>query len=147
MPPDLEPRRVLVELKGHELRVQYPRIAFEDGTTLEPDFAVLDTGLEVALLGPASEVPRGVGPVRGGMLFGLSGSPLPTQNYEGTLLLGTNRECHENVEVAFAKGLPCWIIGLPILRHYHLLLAPDPSLPRGPVLARPPLTRHLGTPP
>lgn len=46
-------------------------------------------------------------------------------------------------EVYVAKDAPDIIIGLEILKKYHLLLAEgDPSFPWGPGLLKPPLSQH-----
>jgi hypothetical protein len=58
----------------------------------------------------------------------------------GTVVLGG--EEHQ-VEVYVTKDAPDIILGLEILRKYHLLLAEDdPIVPWGPCLLKPPLTQH-----
>ncbi|MCK6520093.1 hypothetical protein L6R49_01520 [Myxococcota bacterium] len=104
---------------------------------------VVDTGLEFALLIPSGLMIDQSYPGYHKMnrpIRGINGGALSCDVFLGTVVLAG--EEHQ-VEVYVAKDAPDIIIGLEILKKFHLMLAEgDAGVPWGPCLLRPPLSQH-----
>ena len=143
------PSRIALEysLNGRFLRVSGLRLDLEEGTFELPP-AVVDTGLDIALLGP--ERPEwSDARSRSSKIHGIAGQARKTRLREAVVsLLGHPIPGEQDVHTIEVKeGTPQqeWIVGLPILRHFHLLLAVDRSLSQDePWMYSPPLREHLG---
>ena len=115
----------------------------QESEPLALDEVIIDTGLSYALLIPLALIsdrtyPRYIKMNR--PIEAINGQKLGCDVFLGTVVLAG--EPHE-VEVYVAKEAPGIVVGLEILKKYHLLLAEgDPSIPSGPCLLKPPLTQH-----
>jgi predicted aspartyl protease len=112
------------------------------GSTVELDTVVLDTGLEVGALVPRSALGTHWSNVnsRPASICTLSGQVLRCEALVVVVMLGDESFLEE---LYVSDHAPTPILGLPLLRKFHLMLAEgDPSVPWGPSLLKPPLTQH-----
>ena len=127
---------------GRKVRVMGVRLDFAE-VTIDIESAMLDTGLDVAVFGPEEDVrSRAIdAPYRHGNIRGIAGKALPTQVRDTTVVLGT---LQIPGELYTAPGREEWTLGLPVLRHFHLLLCDgDADVTAGPCLVAPPLLGNL----
>lgn len=125
---------------------RYLRFAVQD-QEMEVETAILDTGSEFGPVAPRSALHDGLGAdwadrieVFGGQVTGFGGR-IHTDCFFADLTLGNWRieACEVHTPRAGAVDVPHWLVGLPILRHFNLLLrtahggpwlaGPDPLCP------------------
>lgn len=112
------------------------------GSTVELDTVVLDTGLEVGALVPRRALGKHWSNVnsRPASICTLSGQVLRCEALVAVVMLGDESFLEE---LYVSDHAPTPILGLPLLRKFHLMLAEgDPSVPWGPSLLKAPLTQH-----
>lgn len=103
---------------------------------------VLDTGLEVGALVPRSALGSGWDDedTRPARISTLSGEELRCGALNVMISIGDE---DFPIELYVSDRAPTPILGLPLLRRFHLLLAEgDPGFPWGPCLLKPPLSQH-----
>jgi predicted aspartyl protease len=129
--------------EGRVAVLNYVKIHLSSGGIFELPKVVLDTGLEVGALVPRSALgehwdDKDSRPAR---IYTLNGHELRCDAFDVKFLLG-NEEF--SGEVYVSDHAPTAILGLPLLRNFHLMLAKDDDLKswRGPCLLMPPITQH-----
>ena len=130
----------------HEGRVavlNYVEIHLSSGGIFELPKVVLDTGLEVGALVPRSTLggrwdDEDSRPAR---IYTLNGHELRCDAFDVKFMLGDEKF---SGEVYVSDHAPTAILGLPLLRNFHLMLADDDHLKhwRGPCLLMPPISQH-----
>lgn len=129
---------------GRQAVVRYLALDLSNGTH-EIGEAVLDTGCDVPLYGPRRDVEHLIDEAelrQGKKMTGITGHSVPCEVFTAHLNIA-----HQvvPVEVYVSEGAPAWILGLPVLRRFHLLLAEgDRSVSAGSHLRRPPLLPNGG---
>lgn len=128
--------------QGRVAVLNYVEIHLSSGGIFELPKVVLDTGLEVGALVPRSMLDDrwDEEDFRPASVCTLNGQELRCEALDVMILLGDEKFPGE-LYVSDQTREP--ILGLPLLRKFHLLLAEgDPSVPWGPSLLKPPLTQH-----
>lgn len=142
--PDVPRRRRLplhYSSDGRNIRVFGVRLDFSEGS-IEVESAVLDTGMDVAIFGPEEEVARHLSetPFYRGTVKGIAGNQLQARIRDTTIVLGSMQIPGK---LYTAKKEREWVIGLPVLRRFHLLLPEDDAdVSSGACLVAPPLLTH-----
>ena len=152
-----EPRRSRIALFysscGRFLRVSGLRLDLEERSFELPP-AVVDTGLDIAILGP--ELPEWSDVrSRSSRIHGIAGQARKTRLRAAVVSVDRIPIPGEHAvhTIEMKEGVPEqeWMVGLPVLRHFHLLLAVDRSLSQQdepwmyPPPLRPALTQVLGS--
>ena len=128
--------------EGRVAVLNYVEIHLSSGGIFELPKVVLDTGLEVGALVPRSMLDDRWNDVdlRPAKVFMLNNQELRCEALDVMIMLGDEKFPGE-LYVSDQTKVP--ILGLPLLRKFHLMLAEgDPSVPWGPSLLKPPLTQH-----
>lgn len=89
---------------------------------LDLDIVDLDTGSAFSLLGPARDVPDAL--LRSAALAAVEvvgGQRLKGRRLEGTLRIG-EWDHPERVDIVVHERIERWLLGMPVLRRYHLML-------------------------
>jgi predicted aspartyl protease len=128
--------------EGRVAVLKYVQIHVSSLCIVELPKVVLDTGLEVGVLVPRSALGAGWDDAdsRPARISTLSGEELRCEALNVMISIGDEEF---PIELFVSDHVPTPILGLPLLRKFHLMLAEgDPSVPWGPSLLKAPLTQH-----
>lgn len=128
--------------EGRVAVLNYVQIHVSSGGIVELPQVVLDTGLEVGALVPRSALGGGWDDEdsRPARISTLSGEELRCDAMNVMISIGDK---NFPIELYVSNSAPKPILGLPLLRKFHLMLAEgDAGVPWGPCLLRPPLSQH-----
>lgn len=115
-----EPQRVRLDVKDVRVLANYLSVASPTGT-VEVEAADLDTGGALAILAPLADVEQLV--VEGDPwpgTVGTSGGKVETSVLAVRLTIGN--WVLDNLELHASERFHRWLIGMPVLRHFDLLL-------------------------
>ncbi len=106
------------------------------GELIKPERLILDTGSEVDLIAPEDQVQHLIDATWAPRkLKGVTGHEVRVRVGNGDLLLGPHTQA---VELWAHRQCSEWVVGLPVLRSFFLLLAAhETQLPTGPCLVHP----------
>lgn len=113
-----------------QLMTLFPRLTAAD-QTVEIERAILDTGASSSIVAPRAEIARLFGQDWAELVDARPGEPIvgfggrvATDRFQATLQLAhwTLTDCEVFVPEEGADHVRNWLIGLPVLRHFHLIL-------------------------
>lgn len=120
--------RILIDLSDHRLRLdQLAVLSWATGET-PLDGAILDTGSAFAVLGPESMIGGNLpADAQRSKINGFGDKPIPAICFPCTLAFpDTTRIFEITAHVSSHPSVDRWYIGLPILKHFDILLRSSP---------------------
>jgi hypothetical protein len=97
-------------------------LRLDDGTEVALDVVDLDTGAAYAVLGPSDDIPQGLvdaAPLY--VVIGAAGERHTCKRLEGSLRF-EGWDFPDRVEVVVNPKFERWLLGMPVLRRFHILL-------------------------